>query len=89
MMTPDLIAARHIEGYRLELIFENGKTGTIDFAEYPKRGGIFERLGDFDFFLQFKVNPEQGVLAWGDDLDIAPETLYSEATGDPLPEWMD
>jgi len=29
------------------------------------------------------------VLTWGDEeVDIAPETLYAEATNTPLPEWM-
>lgn len=25
---------------------------------------------------------------WGAEIDIAPETLYSLATGESLPEWM-
>jgi len=29
------------------------------------------------------------VLIWEDEIDIAPETLYAEATGSPLPNWMD
>jgi len=29
-----------------------------------------------------------GVLTWGDEIDIAPETVYAEATGTPLPGWM-
>jgi hypothetical protein len=32
---------------------------------------------------------ELGVLTWADEIDIAPETLYAEATGSPMPEWMD
>lgn len=31
---------------------------------------------------------ELGVLSWGGDIDIAPESLYSRATGEPLPDWM-
>ena len=87
-MIHDLVAAKHIEGYRIELTFDNGKTGSVDFARYLELGGVFERLRDFDYFLKFRVNDELGVLAWGDDLDIAPETLYTEATGEPLPRWM-
>jgi len=34
------------------------------------------------------VDPELGVLTWEGDLDIAPETLYADATGSPLPDWM-
>ena len=87
-MIHDVVAARHIEGYRLDVTFDDGKTGSVDFSRYLNKGGVFERLRDFDFFRGFRVNEELGVLTWGDDLDIAPETLYAEATGEPLPEWM-
>jgi hypothetical protein len=40
------------------------------------------------FFKNFAINEELGVLTWGDEIDIAPETLYSEVTNAPLPEWM-
>jgi len=30
-----------------------------------------------------------GVLTWGEEIDIAPETLYAEAINVSLPEWMD
>ena len=45
-------------------------------------------MRDLDFFKRFKVDPELGVLTWEGDLDIAPETLYADATGSPLPDWM-
>jgi hypothetical protein len=32
---------------------------------------------------------ELGVLCWPEGVDIAPEIIYNEATGEPLPEWMD
>jgi len=87
-MIHDLVSARHIDGYRIELTFDNGKTGSVDFSHYLDNGGVFERLRDFNYFLGFRVNKELGVLAWDDELDIAPETLYAEATNEPLPEWM-
>jgi len=27
-------------------------------------------------------------LTWNDEIDVAPEVLYSEATGEGLPGWM-
>jgi hypothetical protein len=42
-----------------------------------------------EFFKNFRINEELGVLTWGDEVDIAPETLYAEATNSPLPDWMD
>jgi hypothetical protein len=87
-MIPDVVTAQHKDGYRIELTFENGRRGIVDFSKYLSRGGVYERLRDPEFFRSFKVNEELGVLTWGDEVDIAPETLYSEATGEPLPDWM-
>lgn len=31
----------------------------------------------------------RGILDGGNELDIAPETIYAEVTGGNLPEWME
>ncbi len=87
-MIHDVVSAEYRGDYRIEIEFENSRRGTVDFAEYLERGGIFERFRDMDFFRNFSVNKELGVLTWGDQIDIAPETLYAQATGEPLPDWM-
>ncbi|MBM4066252.1 MAG: DUF2442 domain-containing protein [Planctomycetes bacterium] len=84
----EVIEAKYIDGYKLELVFENGKKGTVDLHSYARKGGVFSRFSDIEYFKRFYINKELGVLCWPDDVDIAPETLYSEATGEPLPEWM-
>jgi len=84
----DLVEAKYIDGYTLELLFENGRKSMYDFSPYLKKGGVFGKLSDSAYFKRFHVNRELGVLCWPDGLDIAPETLYHEATGEPLPAWM-
>lgn len=49
---------------------------------------VFKRSRDLTFFREFHVNEKLGTLTWGDEIDIAPETLYAVATGAPLPDWM-
>ena len=83
----DVLEARHIDEYKLELVFENGKRGLIDLQPYRHKGGVFSRFLDIEYFKQFYVNKEIGTLCWPEGLDIAPETLYHEATGEPLPAW--
>lgn len=85
----DVKEARHIEGYRLEVTFENGKKGVADLEGYSKKGGLFSRFSDFEYFKRFHINEELGVLCWPDGLDIAPEVLYHEVTLEPLPAWME
>ena len=87
-MYNDVIKVRYLEGYKLELVFENGKRGIVDFHSYIKKGGVFNRFSDMEYFKQVYINKELGVLCWPDGVDVAPEILYSEATGEPLPTWM-
>jgi hypothetical protein len=87
-MIHDIVAAVYKGGYRIELEFDDGEWGVVDFTKYVEKGGIFERFRDMEFFRGFSVNKELGTLTWADEIDIAPETLYAEATGSALPKWM-
>jgi len=85
----DVVSAVYKGDYRIEVTFEDGKKGIVDFTKYLEKGGVFERLKDKDFFASFEVNQELGTLSWQNEIDVAPETLYADATGAPLPEWME
>ena len=87
-MSYDVTSARYVSEYKIEVIFENGKSGIVDFLPYIRRGGVFAHLENLEHFKQFSVHPELCVLTWGNEVDVAPETLYTEATGEPLPDWM-
>ena len=87
-MIHDVVKADYVEGYRIRITFDNGREGTVDFSSYVEAGGVFERFQDLEFFKRFTVDRELGVLSWGGEIDIAPETLYAKATGEPLPYWM-
>ncbi|MDE2927178.1 MAG: DUF2442 domain-containing protein [Acidobacteriota bacterium] len=87
-MRRDIVSAIDRGDYLIEIEFENGRHGTVDFSNYLDRQGVFQRFRDLEFFRSFAINRELGVLTWGDEIDIAPETLYSKATGTALPEWM-
>lgn len=87
-MLRDVASATYKGGYLMELTFDNGEHGVVDFTPYVRRGGVFERFRDIAFFREFRVDPELGTLTWAGEIDIAPETLYSRATGVALPDWM-
>jgi hypothetical protein len=85
----DIVKAKYLRDYKIELTFENGKTGIVDLKEYSKLGGVFTNFTDFVYFKKFRIHEELGVLCWPNGEDIAPETIYSMATGEPLPAWME
>jgi hypothetical protein len=87
-MLIDLISAEYRGDYKIELVFEDGKSGIVDFSSYINKSGIFNKFKDINYFKNFTVDLEVKTLVWGNEIDIAPEILYAEATNSPLPEWM-
>ena len=75
----DITDAKYSIDYKLNLHFADGSSGTVDFSKYIEEGTIFAKLKDIDAFKSFGI--KFGTIVWGEDLDIAPETLYVEATG--------
>jgi len=88
-MIHDLISASYKGEHKIEIEFDDGKGGVVDFSRYLDKGDVFDRFKDIDFFKRFKINEELGVLTWQDEIDVAPETLYAEATRTALPNWME
>jgi len=58
----------------------------VNFSKYLDKGGILEQVKDIGFFRSFSINGNLGTLTWNRKVDIAPETLYAEATGSGLPD---
>jgi hypothetical protein len=85
----DVKQIRYLTDYQYEIVFQDGNHGIVDFEEYRRKTGIFQRLNDLDYFKKAYIDQELGVLSWPDGLDIAPETLYAKATGKSFPEWME
>ncbi len=74
----DVSAVEVIGDYRLRLTFEDGTVGDVDFSDREWRG-VFEPLRDPSYFARVELDPEGGMIAWPDGLDMAPEPLYAEA----------
>lgn len=76
----DVVAAEYVGEYRIRMLFEDDSSGTADLSGYIGRGGVFKPFSDPAYFANFTL--ENGTLTWGNgELDIAPEALYTAATG--------
>ncbi len=67
------------QGYRLELEFDDGVSGTVDLSGLVGKG-VFALWRDWQAFEQVRVGPS-GELAWRDQIDLCPDALYLKVTG--------
>ncbi|HLF85735.1 MAG TPA: DUF2442 domain-containing protein [Nitrospiria bacterium] len=68
-----------LPGYRLELVFDDGVSGTVDLSEAVGKG-VFALWQDPLAFDQVRIG-SSGELAWSDRIDLCPDALYLKVTG--------
>jgi hypothetical protein len=75
----EIITAKPLSGYRLELHFNNNESGVVDLSEFVGRGvfAVWEQPGVFE---QVKVTAE-GAVEWPGELDMCADALYLRMTG--------
>lgn len=83
-MDYELTGINYIGEFKFEVRFRDDSSGIFDGRPYIRKGGVFAQLADEAFFRQARIHPDWGVLCWGDQIDIAPETLYEQVTGKSL-----
>lgn len=68
-----------IQGYCLELEFDDGVRGTVDLSDLVGQG-VFTAWRNQECFDQVRIGSD-GELAWGDQIDLCPDALYLKVTG--------
>jgi hypothetical protein len=73
--------ARYIDGYKVEVSFNNNRQGIADLSE-ALYGPVFEPLKEKSYFSQLRVDEELETLSWPNGADLAPEYIYFQAFKD-------
>lgn len=73
------VEVRSLGKYRIWLQYEDGVQGEVDLAHLAGKSvfRVWEKPGAFD---RVYIAP-YGAIAWSDDLDLCPDSLYLKLTG--------
>lgn len=80
-MHPRVKDVQVLPPYGLRLTFRDGSTGIVDGRRWVNGADdtVFAPLRDPAFFAKAYVDHEAGTVAWPDDVDLDPDTLYELA----------
>lgn len=76
VLPPKLVEAVPLDDYEVHLKFEDGLAADVDLSYLLEFGGVFEPLRDHAYFRELTINNGGNTIAWPNEADIAPETLY-------------
>ena len=77
MLCPIEVEAR--EPYRIWLRYSDGVSGEIDLSDVAGKG-VFKAWDEPGCFQKVYIAPHKAI-AWNDDIELCPESLYLELTG--------
>ena len=84
-MLRDVVEVKPLDGYRVFLRFDDGVQGELDLEPLLMPfDGVFAPLRDLARFREVFVDREGGTIARPNEVDLAPEVLYSMVSGRPL-----
>ncbi|MFH1319746.1 MAG: DUF2442 domain-containing protein [Bacteroidota bacterium] len=69
--------------YKIWVKFEDGTSGEVDLSNEAGKG-IFKFWNNRDNFKKVFINNETDGIAWNDELEICPETVYNEIVNNTI-----
>ena len=76
----DVISVKTCDDYTLDLVFENGEKKIFDMKPFFDKKPFIKL---FNSSLFFEASVQYGTVVWPGNIDIAPETLWSQS--EPIP----
>lgn len=76
-ITPRIIRAKALEGYKIELLYETGELKIYDMTELLNTCEFYNSLKDKENFK--KITIVGLTIQWQNGEDVAPELLYNDS----------
>lgn len=79
-MFPKPITVQSLDNYQIALSYDDGTRGTVDLSNLAHKG-IFEQWERDNLFNKVYIDSETQTIAWNEDLDVCPDSLYLKLIG--------
>ena len=73
-----IIHAKVLNDYKVELVYDDGRQGTVDLSHLAGKG-VFSVWNNYEAFRNVKIG-SSGELVWSDQVDLCPDSLYLKIT---------
>ncbi len=71
--------AKALENYKIWVKYDDGIEGTVDLSHLAGKG-VFSLWNDYKEFEKVFIS-KSGAIAWTDQVDICPDSIYMQITG--------
>ena len=78
------VSVQPLEEYKIRIEYTDGISGEADLSHLVGKG-VFKLWDNYENFEKVYVG-ESGEIAWSDEIDLCPDSLYMEITGKPVEE---
>lgn len=78
-----IIAVRHVKDLLLDITFNDGVSGRIDFSEIANMG-VLMPLVNPSFFKNFAIVRNGRAIEWSGELDFCADSLYEQIVQQPF-----
>jgi hypothetical protein len=73
------LEVKALSDYRIWVRFADGVEGEVDLSRLAGRG-VFSSWQDYKVFQQVRIGPG-GEIAWSEEMELCPDSLYLQITG--------
>ena len=85
-MIANPIKVKALDDYTIFIWFSDGVQGSVDLKHLAHKG-IFREWDKNNLFAQVHID-DYGAIAWNDDIDICPDSVYLQLKGLTFEQWQ-
>lgn len=80
------IEVRALNDYAIFVCYSDGVQGSID-LKHLAHTGVFQKWDKDNLFAKVHID-DYGAIAWNDDIDICPDSVYLQLKGLTFEQWQ-